>query len=763
MLPVSSRRIPTRLSCNQFQVAKTAITLLLTAFCLLAPMAYSVDDPTETQPSAAPSTETETVNIDSNQQTASAETSQQKSAADAPAEQLTITETTQQPDADEAPAEQTDSTGTKQQSDTNESSASEQTTQSQTDSTAAKPKPGADKTSAKPPATAKDNQPAVEPDHPGKTTETKSNQQAGNTGTQQASPGEQQTAEQQTAEQPTAEQQAAQQQKELGSKKSLDTVLDEIERKNSLIDELIKAQKKLSAMEDDSIQLRVLQYQLDVMRLYDRATDLVLTLNKNDKDTPTYYRRLKKEMLPIGPYIRRAIIQKSSESPPEGIEPISSDGIRFFEDKNRFINDAISALSEHVHNLNRLGFSSTESTAYLHQELRRRAETLSGEIQIINQHQKELQHSLSSSAGDDSSNNKQYLLNVKMDSLIKSMRLTVNLLEANNLDAQQYKTLLIASTGRITREILEPSVFTGVVKSWFNDVKTDLSNTGADKLFNILFFILILLLFYVLSKVLTKIFAVSMSKSTFNTSQLMEGMINTLVFRLTMLIGFLVGLSQFGVSIAPILAGLGIAGFIVGFALQDVLANFAAGVMIIVYRPYDVGDMIEVSGGFGKVKSMNLVSTTLLTIDNQSLIIPNSKIWGDVIKNVTAQAVRRVDMVFGISYGDSIAKAEAVLMDILESCEAVLKKPEPMIKVHTLNNSSVDFVVRPWVKTDDYWDVYWYVTRTVKERFDEEGISIPFPQRDVHLFQVGQEAPAEEEKEAPAEQKEHAVKREANE
>ena len=139
---------------------------------------------------------------------------------------------------------------------------------------------------------------------------------------------------------------------------------------------------------------------------------------------------------------------------------------------------------------------------------------------------------------------------------------------------------------------------------------------------------------------------------------------------------------------------------------------------------------------------MNLVSTSLLTLDNQLFIVPNSKIWGDVIKNVTAQKTRRVDMVFGISYSDDIPKAESVLEDILKSHEKVLDKPEPMVRLHTLGESSVDFVVRPWVKVDHYWDVYWDVTRSVKLRFDEAGVSIPFPQRDVHIHNENNLAPA---------------------
>jgi small conductance mechanosensitive channel len=171
----------------------------------------------------------------------------------------------------------------------------------------------------------------------------------------------------------------------------------------------------------------------------------------------------------------------------------------------------------------------------------------------------------------------------------------------------------------------------------------------------------------------------------------------------------------------------------VGFDLQDVLSNFASGVMILIYRPFDVGDTIEVPDVSGKVQHMNLVSTIILTYDNQKLVVPNNKIWGNIIRNVHSEKIRRVDLTFGIGYDDDIDHAEQVLREILESHEMVLDEPKFTIKLHALNESSVDFIVRPWTLTENYWDVHWDVTRTVKERFDAEGISIPYPQRDVHV------------------------------
>ena len=189
-----------------------------------------------------------------------------------------------------------------------------------------------------------------------------------------------------------------------------------------------------------------------------------------------------------------------------------------------------------------------------------------------------------------------------------------------------------------------------------------------------------------------------------------------------------------GIDVGPFVAAIGAVGFIVAFALQGTLSNFAAGLMILLYRPYDVGQVVTVAGVTGKVSAMSLVSTTLLTPDNQIVTVPNGSIWGGIITNITGNPTRRVDMVFGISYGDDIGKAMAILDEVVKAHELVLADPAPVIQLDQLADSSVNFVVRPWSKTSDYWTVKWDLTRAVKERFDREGISIPFPQRDVHLF-----------------------------
>ena len=192
-------------------------------------------------------------------------------------------------------------------------------------------------------------------------------------------------------------------------------------------------------------------------------------------------------------------------------------------------------------------------------------------------------------------------------------------------------------------------------------------------------------------------------------------------------------------AIAPVLLNLCIiaaAGLAVGFALQGTLGNFAAGVMLIVFRPFKIGDFIEAGGVTGTVEEIQIFCTIIKTGDNKKVIVPNSDIGGGTITNYSAKPTRRVDMVFGIGYEDDIKKAKQVLERILKADERILKDPAPVIAVSELADSSVNFVVRPWVKSSDYWGVFWDTHETVKVEFDKEGISIPFPQQDVHMHQV---------------------------
>ncbi len=209
--------------------------------------------------------------------------------------------------------------------------------------------------------------------------------------------------------------------------------------------------------------------------------------------------------------------------------------------------------------------------------------------------------------------------------------------------------------------------------------------------------------------------------------------LTNLMHAILMVVVVIAALDQLGIDTTSFAAILAAAGLAVGFALQGSLANFAAGVMIILFKPFKAGDLVEVGGSTGIVKHIEIFNTTMLTLDNVTIIVPNGAISGNTITNFSAQPIRRVDMVMGCGYGDDIKKAQRVLMEILTSDERILQDPAPAVSVAALADSSVNFNVRPWCKGADYWAVYSHVHEQVYIRFEQEGLSIPFPQQDVHI------------------------------
>ena len=314
---------------------------------------------------------------------------------------------------------------------------------------------------------------------------------------------------------------------------------------------------------------------------------------------------------------------------------------------------------------------------------------------------------------------------------ISALEAEIDVLEQLKHDATDLKVALILRTGKLTAAIFEPEVISGLVAHWRKQVADDVATHGAHWLFQALVAALTLGGFALLARLARLLVRRWLART--DVSRLVKDTAIGWVSKIVMLIGIIVVLRQFGLQLAPMLAGLGIAGFVLGFALQDTFANFAAGAMILLYHPYDIGDIIEAAGAMGTVKKMSLVSTTILTFDNQTLVVPNKKMWGDVIRNITAEALRRVDLIFPASYESDVASVEALLKEIVDGHGQVLKEPAPLIKLHQLADSSVNYAVRVWARQEDYWDVYWDITRAVKLRFDEAGIEIPYPQREVHV------------------------------
>ncbi|HHH43276.1 MAG TPA: mechanosensitive ion channel [Gammaproteobacteria bacterium] len=212
--------------------------------------------------------------------------------------------------------------------------------------------------------------------------------------------------------------------------------------------------------------------------------------------------------------------------------------------------------------------------------------------------------------------------------------------------------------------------------------------------------------------------------------------LGNLVYTVLILVVVMATLDQLGIETTSLLAVFGAAGLAIGLALKDSLSNFSSGVMIILFRPFKVGDFIEAGGATGVVEEVRMFATIMRTGDNRQIIIPNGQIYGGTITNYSAKPTRRIDLVFGIGYGDDIAKAKKIIDDIMQQDERILSDPAPGIALGELADSSVNFNVRPWVKNEDYWPVRADLLEKVKLAFDANGISIPYPQQDVYMHNV---------------------------
>ena len=314
--------------------------------------------------------------------------------------------------------------------------------------------------------------------------------------------------------------------------------------------------------------------------------------------------------------------------------------------------------------------------------------------------------------------------------LISRLKTVLDEWERKGGDPQEYRLYSSAVSG-LDVDVKNTAATVAFLKNWL------LSPQGGIRwVINIIAFVGILFASWVLSKILSSLTGKALSRVKGTSSLLRSFMVN-LVRQATLILGLVMSLSALEINTSPLLALIGGAAFVIGLALQGTLSNFAQGLLILAYRPFDVGDVVDAGGVSGIVDSMNMLSTTIRTFDNKLMIVPNGKIGGDTITNATASDTRRIDMTFGIGYDDDADQAQAILERVVTGHPLVLKDPAPLIRLNELADSSVNFIVRPWAKTADYWAIYWEVTAAVKKEFDAAGISIPYPQQDVHVYQTG--------------------------
>lgn len=312
--------------------------------------------------------------------------------------------------------------------------------------------------------------------------------------------------------------------------------------------------------------------------------------------------------------------------------------------------------------------------------------------------------------------------------LVDRLRVVLAEWERKGGDPKEYR-LYVSAVSDVGVDVSTVSAAMTVVQEWLFSPQGGLHWIG-----NILRFLLILFVSWMLAKFLSRITERAICRVKGISSLLRTFLVNV-IRQATILLGVAVSLSALEIDTSPLLALIGGSAFVVGMALQGTLSNFAQGLVILAYRPFDVGDVVDAGGVHGIVDSMNILSTTIRTFDNKKMIVPNGKIGSDTITNATASSTRRVDLTFGIGYEDDVDKAQSILEKIIESHPLILKTPVPVIRLNELADSSVNYVVRPWAKTSDYWTVYWDITAAVKREFDRSGVSIPFPQQDVHLYQ----------------------------
>ena len=263
------------------------------------------------------------------------------------------------------------------------------------------------------------------------------------------------------------------------------------------------------------------------------------------------------------------------------------------------------------------------------------------------------------------------------------------------------------------------------------DMLDSLIEIGSSISINLLMALAILIIGRQLVKLILRLITVALEKS--NVEDTVRIFVTNLLNTLLMILVFIAAINQLGIETTSIIAVLGAAGLAIGLALQGSLSNFAAGILIVIYRPYKVGDYIEAGNYAGTVKDIQIFSTVLKTPDNKIVVVPNGSIMNGSIVNYSDQDTRRIDLIISCGYEDDIDKVRSVLEDIIKKEKRVLKDPKPQIAVTELADSSVNFIFRPWVKRVDYLPVYYSLLEEVKKRFDKEGISIPYPQSDVHI------------------------------
>lgn len=322
----------------------------------------------------------------------------------------------------------------------------------------------------------------------------------------------------------------------------------------------------------------------------------------------------------------------------------------------------------------------------------------------------------------------------RIDAIADNVASVSRRLESRGFESAAYRETLIRATGEVTGDVLDPQVFLRLVRRLSSDLWQSLRQNAGTVFVRLAVVIFFVVLFRVLFSLLWRL---AQAFRLVRGSRLVRDLLGRILRPMATLTGLIVGLSFIGVQTTTLLAGLGVAGVVIGFALQDSLSNLFAGVAILASRPYDVDDIVEAAGVVGKVRAMGLWNTTIVTFDARRLLVPNKNIWGSNVENRSAEVNRRVEAVARIGYDTDLSGAMAVLRRLMEQDERVLKEPAPTVWVSRLAESWVELKLWPWVKTEDWWSMHSDLPRLVRLRLAREGIEVPVPRRDVTTRAAG--------------------------
>jgi small conductance mechanosensitive channel len=517
----------------------------------------------------------------------------------------------------------------------------------------------------------------------------------------------------------------------------VDSLTRQVERAQTATDEILDQDKVLF------VEL-VSQVQDRVRVSLDRLIEILQQMEGESQNSAELRRRIEAAVAEQSRLIResianfRIIVRDLRESHTSKTGAGELDPMRLLLTRSSAVLDGqIAALVGNIKRKESLGMDAEEDDAFLDGLLKLRAVVLSGQIRVALDNIKMLKEwARGAPAEDQKEIDKQLrLYELDKDAAAAALATTVATMKNKGMDTTEFGQVLVVATGNLLNETVDTKVALGILRKVVRAAGNWLDENLTVILFRLGTFILIIFGFKLLAGIIGGLVDRAVARSSWQSSQLLRDFVHGVVSKVVIVIGVIIALSQLGIEIGPLLAGMGIMGFIVGFALQDSLSNFASGMMILLHRPFDIGDVVEAGGVTGTVQAMSLITTTFLTFDNQTLVVPNNKIWGSTIRNVTAQDRRRVDLTFAVGHDVEVARAESIFQEAVAADPRVLEEPAPLIRMHGINDYAVEFIVRPWVDTADYWPVYWDLTRAIKERMDQEGISVPHPKRDVFLHQ----------------------------